>query len=326
VSEGLEGTVLKIGGSASIVDVGGRTFRCDLRAKVSRKQDQRLAVGDRVKLTSREGKDEEGLELGVIEAVEPRRSRLRRPRSFKRDQILCANIDLVVLVVSTLEPDYKRNFIDRVLVAVEREELDAAIVFNKADLADRRYLDVVREDAAIYEKLGYPSGLVSAKTGEGIPELRQLLKDRISVITGPSGVGKSTLLNVVQPGLELKTGEVSESTGRGKHTTTSAELIKLAFGGYVADTPGIRAFGLWDVTARELAMCFPELREVMGRCKFNDCTHRAEPGCAVLKAVQEEQKAEDGLPVVDEERYDSYLKLRDELEAEEAQRDATKRR
>jgi ribosome biogenesis GTPase len=317
--------VTKIEGTASLVDVPGRgVHRCDLRAKIFRQLDVRLAVGDEVELVPDES--QAGELRGVIEAVRPRRTRLRRPRAFKRDQVVCANIDQVFLVVAVLEPDYKRNFIDRVLVAVEREGLQGAIIFNKVDLADERYRKVVEGDANVYRRAGYPALLASAESGEGLDHLARALLGKITVFSGPSGVGKTSLLNAIQPGLGLRTNEVSESTGRGKHTTTAAELFKLDQGGYVADTPGVRAFGLWDVGPRELAECFHEIGDVAKGCRFRDCSHRHEPDCAVVRAVQSEEAGPDGEPLIDEERYDSYVKLRDELEAEEAARQAAKKR
>lgn len=328
MADRLTGTVLKIEGTASLVDTGEQgVLRCDLRARLFRQLGVRLAVGDRVEVRVLEpaapadpasGARPAG--HGMIEAVLPRRTRLRRPRAFKRDQVLCANVDQVVLVVSVLEPEYKRNFIDRVLVATEREQLAAVVVFNKIDLADRRYRRVVEDDARVYERIGYGALLASAATGENMDALAKALRDRISVVTGPSGVGKTTLLNFLAPGVQLRTAEVSESTGRGRHTTSAAELVSLPGGGYVVDTPGVRAFGLWDVGPRELATCFPELREASQGCRFGDCSHRSEPECAVLDSL----KREDGR--VDEERYDSYLKLRDDLEAEEAARQAARKR
>ncbi len=316
----IEGTVTKIEGSSSWVDAGPDRYRCDLRGKVSRKLNLRLAVGDRVTLTpAPDEKVGEGEPRhAVIEEILPRRTVLERARSYKRDQVVCANVDQIFLIVSVLEPEYKRNFIDRLLVAIEHEGIEPVIVFNKLDLADEKYREVCADDAAVYRKLGYRIFGTSIESGEGIDDLRAGMKDRISALTGSSGVGKSSLLNAIVPGLALRTGEVSESSGRGKHTTTWAELVPLPQGGYVADTPGIRAFEVVGIEPRDLPRLYRDIGAFSDGCKFRDCSHRDEPGCAVIPAMQEGK--------IDEERYDSYVKLRTELEAEEATRNASRKR
>ena len=307
----IEGTVTKIEGQASWVDTGEARHRCDLRGKVSRRQNLRLAVGDRVTLTV------EG-DHAIIEEVLPRRTVLERARSYKRDQVVCANIDQVFLIVSVLEPEYKRNFIDRLLVAIEHDGLAPVLVFNKLDLADEKYREVCAEDARVYRKLGYSVIGTSVESGEGIEDLLAAMKDKISAFTGPSGVGKSSLLNAALPGLGLRTGEVSAGSGRGRHTTSWVELVKLPLGGYVADTPGVRAFEMKGVEPPQLPFLFRDIAKHQGGCRFRDCSHRDEPGCSVVPAVQSGE--------IDEERYDSYRKLRTELEAEEATLKASRKR
>lgn len=315
----IEGTVTKIEGQASWVDAGSDLYRCDLRGKVSRRQNQRLAVGDRVVITVVEEPRKEGDPLhAVVEEVLPRRSVLERARSYKRDQVVCANVDQVFLILAVLDPPYKRNFLDRLLVAVEDVGIEPVIVFNKLDLADEKYREVCAEDASVYRKLGYRIVGTSVQSGEGIDDLRAAMKDKISAVTGSSGVGKSSLLNAVVPGLKLRTGEVSESSGRGKHTTSWAELVKLPQGGFVADTPGIRAFEVVGIEPKDLPRLYRDLAALADKCKFRDCGHRDEPGCGVILAVQ--------AGAIDEERYDSYVKLRLELEAESATRNASRKR
>lgn len=307
-SEGslLEGLVIEVLGLTSIVDVEAHgSLKCDLRARVFRKQNRRLAVGDRVKLSLADAQD--GETRGVIEELLERRTVLRRPRESKRDQILCANIDIVFIAVAILDPRYNRGFIDRVLVAAEREGLEAALLVNKVDLVtEDAFMDLVAEDFAVYGDLGYPVYFMSAQQGLGVEEVRAAFKDRISVVTGPSGVGKSTLLNTLMPGLNLRTGEVGKSR-KGRHITTSARLVTLPQGGYVADTPGIRAFSVEGTDKRELASLFRDIEPHLGGCRFGDCSHREEPGCPVLEAV------EDG--DIDEARFESYLRLYEDLDA-----------
>lgn len=316
----VKGTVTKILGGTSSVDAGpDGVFVCDLRARLHRKGGLRLAVGDQVAIVPTDD-SEAGARRGVIEEVEPRRSALRRVRDFKRDQVVCANVDRIFVVVAAGDPPYKRPFIDRLLVGAARDALPATIVVNKMDLADDEYRELIEEDMDVYGRLGHPSLLVSAETGEGVDALRAELRDRISAVVGPSGVGKSTLLNAVCPGLQLRTGEVSEVDGRGRHTTTAAELVRLpgTDGGFVIDTPGLRAFGLWDLQPDEVLIGFKEIEDAAVSCRFTNCGHREEPGCAVKRAVEEGE--------VDEERYVSFLKLRDEVEAEAALRQASRRR
>lgn len=321
----VRGTVTKMQGSTSVVDAGeAGLFTCDLRARLFRRDGLRLAVGDRVDLTLdvvEEGAAEPAPGAprhAVIEGVVPRTSSLRRARDFKRDQVLVANVDRVFVVVAAMDPPYKRQFIDRLLVGCERDELVPVVVCNKVDLCDEPYRELVEEDLAIYGELGYDTLAVSAETGEGIDELTAAFRGKISAVVGPSGVGKSTLLNRTCPGTELPTGEVSDADGRGKHTTTAAELVRLPGGGFVIDTPGLRGFGLWDIDPDEVKFGFREVVAASPSCKFADCGHESEPGCAVRAAVEAGE--------IDEERFESFKKLREEVKAEAAQRLMSRRR
>jgi ribosome biogenesis GTPase len=212
---------------------------------------------------------------------------------------MVANPDLVVAVFACDRPPPNPRLIDRFLVVAEFEELPAVIVANKVDLVP---IERARSVFGPYEAIGYEVVSTSATDGTGLEAFADRLAVGISIVTGPSGVGKSTLLNAIEPGLRLETGEVSEALHKGRHTTTHAELHPLRGGGHVADTPGIRELGLWEIPGTELARCFPEFRDYIEGCAFNDCTHLHEPRCALRAAVQAGS--------VSEARYDSYRRMR----------------
>jgi ribosome biogenesis GTPase / thiamine phosphate phosphatase len=267
------------------------------RVKKERQASDLAVIGDRVSL------DRLPDGTGAIDAVEPREHRFSRrqpgPRGSWREDVIVANPDLVVVVFACDRPPPNPRLVDRFLVVAEYNEVPVLLVANKVDL-------VGEEEAhrlfGAYLRIGYGVIFAAAKEGTGVDELRSELAGRLSIVTGPSGVGKSTLLNAVHPGLQLATGEVSEVlSGKGKHTTTHAELHPLDGGGYVADTPGIRELGLWEIPPSELAWCFPEFREHLGRCAFNDCTHLHEPRCGLRTAVER--------GAVSAERYDSYRRM-----------------
>jgi ribosome biogenesis GTPase / thiamine phosphate phosphatase len=262
-----------------------------------------IAIGDRVHYV------EAGDDHGMIVELLPRSSKLSRPATVPGqrvfEQVIVSNADLVVPVFAPASPTPKWGLLDRYLVAAEVAELPSLIVINKLDLAwKNRGLD---EDLEIYRRIGYPILLVSAVTGEGIEELKSVLQGKFSVMVGKSGVGKTSLLNVIQPGLGLRVKVVSNGQlGKGRHTTTHLEMFELAFGGALVDTPGIREFGLWDITGQELASRFPEMADYIGQCKFGtSCRHDREPGCAIRKAVMAGN--------ISPYRYQSYLHLREEL-------------
>lgn len=277
------------------------------RLKKERRDTDIVTVGDWVTVSV----NEDG--TGTIEAVAERESVLSRTRpgahdtrrlSADREQVLVANPDQVVLVFSVAKPRPSLRKLDRFLVVAELNDLPAIINVNKTDLLDS--VDEAREMFRVYEDLGYQVIYTSAKTGEGIDELAGALQDKISVMTGSSGVGKSSLLNAIQPGLGLRVNEVSQATEKGLHTTRHAEMFPLDEGGYVVDTPGIRGLALFDIEPEELDAYFREIAPLVEQCRFSDCSHRHEPGCAVRAAVD----AGD----ISAERYDSYLRLREEHE------------
>jgi ribosome biogenesis GTPase len=254
----------------------------------------RIALGDRVQVRLLEDGG------GVIDSVEPRTRVLsRRDPGREAEQILVANPDQAAFVFACADPDPNFRLLDRLLVVAERENLPAIICANKIDLVVGRS---ARAEFGEYERLGYGVHYISAKTGKGMRGLRKALEKRLSVFAGPSGVGKSSLLNALQPGLGLATHAVREATRKGIHTTVFPELMSLTGGGYVADTPGVKAFGLWDIEPEELDGYFREIRGLVADCHFNDCTHTHEPGCAVIAAVERGS--------ISPERYDSYQRMR----------------
>lgn len=253
-----------------------------------------IALGDRVKVEILPD------DSAIIEEVEERERFLSRQAPGREvEQVLVANLDQAIIVFSCADPDPNFRLLDRFLVMTEREEIPTRIVANKIDLVSPR--DAYKEFGE-YEELGYPVHYTSAITGKGISKLRKALKSRLSVFAGPSGAGKSTILNAIQAGLGLPTQEVSEATGKGVHTTVVPELLPLDVGGYVADTPGLKALALWDIEPEEVDAYFVEIRPLVSECEFSDCTHIHEPGCAVIEAVE--------MGNISPERYDSYIRIR----------------
>jgi len=253
------------------------------------------ALGDKVKIRLLE----DG--TGVIEEIEDRERVLSRraPGRQEIEQVLVANPDQVVFVFACADPDPNFRMLDRLLVGTEREEIPAMICANKIDLVVPRS---AKAEFGEYARLGYRVIYTSAKTGKGVRTLHKALRDKISVFAGPSGMGKSSLLNRVQPGLGLRVKEVSKATRKGQHVTVVPELIPLDVGGYVADTPGLKAFALWDIEPEELDAYFPEMRALVADCEFSDCSHLHEPGCAVIAAVE--------IGEISPERYESYQRMR----------------
>ena len=280
------------------VDTDTGTLVCQLRGRLKRgaREGDLAAIGDRVKVSPL---DEE---KGMIEAIEPRQHMFSRMAPTPRgeyQQIIIANPDQAIFVFACAEPTPRLRMLDRFLVISEKQEVPAVIVANKIDLVG---IEQARAIFGHYPAIGYPVLYTSAETCKGIDEFQKVLGNRISLLAGPSGTGKSSLLNVIQPGLGLAVQQVSQATGRGQHTTVARELFPLECGGYVADTPGLKALALWDMEPEEIDGYFPEIRPLVPDCQFNDCTHIHEPGCAVKSA------ADAGL--ISADRYDSYVRLR----------------
>jgi ribosome biogenesis GTPase len=271
---------------------------CQLRGRLKkgRRTGDVVAVGDWVQVTPLGGKN------GVIEQVEPRQhmfARLAPDPQGEYLQVLIANPSQVVLVFACAEPAPRLGMLDRFLVIAEKQGIPALIVVNKIDLIG---LQDARAVFSYYEPLGYSIIYTSVRQRIGLDALHEQLAHRISLLTGPSGVGKSSLLNAIQPGLGLQVRQISQATSKGRHTTVVRELFPLEGGGYVADTPGLKALALWDIEPEELDAYFPELRSRVAECGFSDCTHVHEPGCAVRQAVETGQ--------IHPARYQSYLRMR----------------
>ncbi|MBC8366718.1 ribosome small subunit-dependent GTPase A [bacterium] len=302
------GRVLRAESGRYTVQSGTLSVPCQLRGRLKKEKlgrTRNLVVGDEVRfiLTGSGGaQDSEG----VIEEILPRRNMISRLASGKsrKEQILMANLDLIFLVMAIREPGFAGILLDRFLVACEHRRLEAHICLNKCDLDDGHEADQLM---APYCKAGYKTYCLSALERRGLDELKSSMTDQVSFFLGPSGAGKSTILAAIQPGLELATQTVSRGSGMGRHTTTRTELHPLDFGGHVADSPGVREFGLWGVADMQLAGCFPEFRGFLGACRFPNCSHSHEPNCAVIEALR------DGY--IDAGRHESYLRILAEIRA-----------
>lgn len=302
----VDGTVIRSTGSWYTVLPDNRTeaIEARVRGKFRLAQEELaetnpIAVGDRVSMRM------EADGSGFITDIHPRRNQLSRRAAGRRvgkEHVIAANVDNAWCVQATFQPKFNSGFVDRFLVMAEAYHLQAGIILNKIDMLvdEKRAQDAIGFWVGLYKSLGYQILLTSAVSGHGIDEFRASLKNKTTVIAGPSGVGKSSLLNAVAPELELKTGPVSEKTQKGKHTTTFVTLYEIA-SGLVVDTPGIREFGIWDMQPEELGGYFVEIRPLIGECRFPNCTHDHEPGCAVTDAV-------DG-GSISHERYGSYLNI-----------------
>jgi ribosome biogenesis GTPase len=299
----LQGTVVKSTGSWYIVrDTTGQLHRCRLRGKFKikgLKASNPLAVGDHVDFTV----EAQAEGAAVISHIVPRRNYIVRRSVHKTGHvhIVAANLDQALLVVTLVSPATSFGFIDRFLVTAEAYHIPVTLLFNKTDLYDADGFEYQAEIAGMYASLGYPSRTCAATTGEGVAEIDQLLDSKVSLLAGHSGVGKSTLINALVPDLDLKTAEISAFSDKGVHTTTFAEMLEVRPGTFIIDTPGIKELGLVDMPPKELAGYFPEMRALLNQCRYHNCQHTHEPGCAVREAVDQGRIA---LP-----RYDSYISM-----------------
>lgn len=298
----MQGLVIKSTGSwYQVHGADGRSYDCRIKGKFRIKGIQTtnpIAVGDQVEFELEPNSDN-----GVISKLHDRKNYIIRKsiNLSKQAQIIAANMDQAFLVVTLASPRTSLGFIDRFLATAEAYDIPAVLIFNKLDLYNEDGLSVLEEYKSIYEHIDYPCYTVSALEGTNIPKIESLLKDKTTLFSGHSGVGKSSLINALLPGRSIKTGEISESSDKGQHTTTFAEMHTLPFGGYLIDTPGIRELGIFDIRPEELGHYFREMKAMLNQCRFNNCRHVNEPGCAVIKAVENGD--------IEISRYESYLSI-----------------
>jgi ribosome biogenesis GTPase / thiamine phosphate phosphatase len=304
----MRATVYKSTGSWYIVkDEQGNTFNARILGKFKIEgltSTNPIAVGDEVEIVM-----ENELEKGVtITAIHQRKNYITRtsPANKHQHHIIASNLDQSLLFATLKDPKTSQGFIDRFLISSESFHIPTIIVFNKADLYKKKEEEKFEELKAIYETIGYSVKKISVQTNEGVEEVRALLKDKVTLLSGHSGVGKSSFLNKIFPEMKLKTQDVSGWSGKGLHTTTFAEMFDVPFGGKIIDTPGIRELGLVDIPKQELSHYFPEMRALMSDCQFNNCMHTEEPNCAVKRAVNENE--------ISAERYISYRNILDSID------------
>lgn len=299
------GRVIKSTGSwYDVQDGKGDVFQCRLRGKIRLdgiRTTNPLAVGDNVNFEKERDK-----ETCVIDKILPRNNVIIRKsvNLSKESHIIAANIDLAILVATIAQPRTSTGFIDRFAVTAEAYHIPVVIVFNKCDIYDDEQNAAAEELMKVYNGIGYESFLVSAKTGFNCDRLKALMKDKVCMFSGHSGVGKSALVNHLDPNLNVRVGEISDVHEKGKHTTTYAQMFHLEFGSYIIDTPGIKEFGLFDLEKETLAQRFPEMRALMHECRFNNCTHLHEPHCAIKDAV--------GKNIIADWRYANYCNMMDD--------------
>lgn len=303
IFEGLKGIVRKSTGSwYSVITDSGQTYDCRIKGKFRIKGLEHatnpIAVGDSVTFEL-----EPGQATAIITELDERKNYIiRRATNLSRQShIIASNLDQALLVVTLAQPRTSLGFIDRFLVTAEAYSIPCTLIFNKSDLYSAEEMEILRSIESIYSTLGYYCLEVSALHGTNTYQLQSLLQDKTSLLSGHSGVGKSTLINLLVPDLSLKTDTISDYSSKGKHTTTFAEMHTLPDGGYIIDTPGIKEFGLVDMEKEEVSHYFPEMVALLNQCKFHNCTHLDEPGCAVIEAVRHEKIAFS--------RYESYLSI-----------------
>lgn len=298
----MQGLIIKSTGSwYRVLSQEGKEIDCRIKGKFRIRgitTTNPLAVGDHVEFEM-EPDQETGI---IIRLAERRNYIIRKSINLSRQaQIIAANLDQAYLIVTLASPRTSLGFIDRFLVTAEAYDIPAGIIFNKLDLFSDEGLEILADYQSIYTSIGYPCYQVSAMNHTNIGQVKELLTDKVTLFTGHSGVGKSTLINAILPDLELKTGEISDWSDKGQHTTTFAEMFRLPFGGFLIDTPGIRELGIIDIEKQELGHFFPEMRSRMKDCRFHNCRHINEPGCAVLEALEEGE--------IEPSRYESYLSI-----------------
>ena len=301
----MQGRIIRVSGLQCLVEVEQSHWQCEIRGRLKagcRKTSSPVVAGDWVEVVPTAER------TGVIEAVHPRSSKFSRGASGARpfEQILFVNMEQLVVVVAACQPKPRRGFIDRAIVMALKGNIQPVVCINKVDLVSKEAVGTL---TAPYEALGYPIYRTSALRDDGMGAFKEALINRSTAVVGQSGVGKSTLLNGVEPGLGLKTKEIMKRHDRGRHTTTAVHLFKLQQGGYVADTPGVKELRLWGVEPAELAAYYPELEPLQGQCQFGDCSHLHEPGCAVRTAVATGHVAS--------ARYEGYRRIFESLSSDD---------
>ncbi|NNE54513.1 MAG: ribosome small subunit-dependent GTPase A [Flavobacteriales bacterium] len=306
----MKGLVIKSTGAwYEVLDEAGTEWTCRMRGKFRMKglrTTNPISVGDRVVFEE----DTEGEDSGIITKIEPRKNYIIRKsvNLSKEAHIVASNVDQAFLFITLKMPRTSTGFVDRFLVTAEAYNVKTILVFNKLDLMNDKELATIADWTDIYTRIGYAVYEISATEGNGAQEVYELMSDKVNLLSGHSGVGKSTFINTVNPGLALKTSEISDFHQKGKHTTTFAEMHQLKNNGFIIDTPGIKGFGLVDIPKNELHHHFPEMFELLPECKFHNCIHINEPGCAVRKAVEDGNVAES--------RYKNYLAMYEHDEGE----------